>query len=109
MARRRAREALAASAQNRHPSYPRLGELGHNSPRYRRWAKSGPDGDFLRFPDFLLQNRGCKGGLDYWPRGGHPKIAWKLRRSSLHRGRLSPIFWGNFHPQALSSKFRRVK
>ena len=33
MAQRRAREALAASAQNRHPSYPRLGELGHDSPR----------------------------------------------------------------------------
>ncbi|WVZ76749.1 hypothetical protein U9M48_024692 [Paspalum notatum var. saurae] len=36
---------------------------------------------------------GCKGGLDYWPHGGHPKIAWKLRRSSLHRGHPSPIFW----------------
>ncbi|WVZ93648.1 hypothetical protein U9M48_039613 [Paspalum notatum var. saurae] len=47
--------------------------------------------------------------MDYWPRGGHLKIAWKLRRSSLHRGRPSPIFRGNFRPQALSSKFRRVR
>ena len=33
IARRRAREALAAFAQNRHLSYPSLGELGHDSPR----------------------------------------------------------------------------
>ncbi|WVZ52634.1 hypothetical protein U9M48_003675 [Paspalum notatum var. saurae] len=60
-------------------------------------------------PRRRLQNRGCKGGLDYWPHRGHPKIAWKLRRSSLHCGRPSSIFRGNFRPQALSSKFRRVR
>ncbi|WVZ98085.1 hypothetical protein U9M48_043564 [Paspalum notatum var. saurae] len=53
MARRRKREALAASAQNRHPSYPSLGEFGHNSPRQRRWAKFGPDGDLLKVFRFL--------------------------------------------------------
>ncbi|WVZ76377.1 hypothetical protein U9M48_024355, partial [Paspalum notatum var. saurae] len=33
----------------------------------------------------------------------------EAKKIKFHRGRPSPIFRGNFHPQALSSKFRRVR
>ncbi|WVZ89922.1 hypothetical protein U9M48_036267 [Paspalum notatum var. saurae] len=58
---------------------------------------------------FLTSKPGVQRRIGLRPRGGHPKIAWKLRRSSLHRGRPSLIFRGNFCPQALSSKFRMVR
>ncbi|WVZ70889.1 hypothetical protein U9M48_019518, partial [Paspalum notatum var. saurae] len=58
---------------------------------------------------FLTSKPGVQRRIELLATWRTSKIAWKLRRSSLHRGRASPIFRGNFRPQALSSKLRRVR
>ena len=62
VARRRAREDLAASAQNRHPSYQDLAS-GSKLVKIEDWAKLGPESPQNKVSRFLTSKPGKVSGL----------------------------------------------